>query len=164
MESAIQRSCFDCVLRPDRPFCDLPVDALQSFDEIKTVQNCPRGTVLFREGQPGRAVFVLCDGRAKLSVCSESGKRLILRIAGRGEVLGLSASLSGCPYEVTAELLDDSQVAVVKRKDLLAYLRGHGEVCLQVIHLLSEDLHAAYERVRSVGLVRPRRTPARFSQ
>jgi CRP/FNR family cyclic AMP-dependent transcriptional regulator len=154
MESVIQRSCFDCVLRPDRLFCDLPADALQAFDEIKMVQTCPRGTVLFREGQPGRAAFVLCDGRAKLSVCSESGRRLILRIAGRGEVLGLSASLSGSTYEVTAEVLDNTQIAVVKRKDLLAYLKGHREACLQVIQLLSEDLRTAYERVRSVGLGR----------
>jgi CRP/FNR family transcriptional regulator len=61
----------------------------------------------------------LCDGRAKLSICSESGKRLMLRIAGPGEVLGLSATMSGRTYELTAETLDSSQVVFVKRKDLL---------------------------------------------
>jgi CRP/FNR family transcriptional regulator len=157
MESACQQSCLDCTLRPDRLFCDLPPNTLQDFDSVKSNLACPRNTVLFREGQPARGVFVLCEGRAKLSVCSESGKRLTLRIAVPGEVLGLSASLSGTPYEVTAELLDQAQVALVKRKDLLRFLREHREACLHVVTLLSQDLHVAYDRVRSVGLGRSRR-------
>jgi CRP/FNR family transcriptional regulator len=82
---------------------------------------------------------------------------LTLRIAVPGEVLGLSAALSGSPYEVTAELLDNARVAMVKRKDLLSFLREHREACLHVVTLLSQDLHIAYDRVRSVGLGRSRR-------
>jgi len=156
MERAIQQSCFDCSLRNDRVFCDLPADALQAFDSIKVLNVYPRGTMLLREGQAAHAVFVLCAGRAKLSVCSENGKRLTLRIAGPGEVLGLSAVLSGCPYEVSAETLDNAKVAVIRRRDLLRFLRKHRDACLQVVHLLSEDLHIAYDRVRSVGLTRTR--------
>jgi CRP/FNR family transcriptional regulator len=157
MESANYPSCFNCELRPDRTFCDLPSEALQSFDSIKSIGSYSRGATLFSEGRTPRGVFVLCDGRAKLSICSETGKRLMLRIAGPGEVLGLSASMSGRPYELTAEMLDASQVAFVKRKDLLRFLRDHREACLQVVHLLSGDLHTAYERVRSIGLSRTRR-------
>lgn len=92
-----------------------------------------------------------------MSVCSDNGKRLMLRVAGPGEVLGLSATMSGQQYEVTAEMLDPSQVAFVRRKDLLRFLRDHREACLQVVHLLSQDLHQAYDRVRSIGLGRTRR-------
>ena len=56
-----------------------------SFDGIKSLSVYPRGTVLFREGLPRSGMFVLCEGRIKLSLCSESGKRLTLRIAGPGE-------------------------------------------------------------------------------
>jgi len=157
MENATYPSCFSCELRPDRIFCDLPADALQSFDTIKNVSLYPRGATLFTEGRQPRGIFVLCDGRAKLSISSENGKRLMLRIAGPGEVLGLSSSLSGKPHEITAETLDASQVVFVKRKDLLRFMREHREACLQIVHLLSGDLHTAYERVRSIGLSRTRR-------
>jgi CRP/FNR family transcriptional regulator, cyclic AMP receptor protein len=160
MASATNSSCFNCELRADRTFCDLPSEALQSFDAIKSVTAYPRGATLFSEGNQPRGIFVLCDGRAKLSVCSENGKRLMLRVAGPGEVLGLSASLSGKPHEVTAEILDSCQVVQVKRKDLLKFLRDHREACMQVVHLLSGDLHAAYERVRLIGLSRNRRPRA----
>jgi CRP/FNR family transcriptional regulator, cyclic AMP receptor protein len=158
MESAIQASCLECVGRQSRRFCDLPAQALKDFDLLKTVNEYPRGANLFREGLPAQNVFVLCDGSARLSVCSDSGRRLTLRIAGPGEVLGLSACLSGNPHQVSAELLDNAQVALVKRKDLLRFLHEHREACLQVVSLLSQDLHVAYDRVRSLGLGRSRRS------
>ena len=159
MENATQHSCFQCEMRPDRMFCDLPSEALQAFDGIKQLAAVPRGSTLFIEAKHARGIFVLCEGRAKLSVSSkeEGGKRLMLRVAGPGEVLGLSATMSGKPYEVTAEMLDDAQVAFIRRKDLLHFLRDHREACLQVVHLLSQDLHTAYDRVRSIGLSHTRR-------
>ncbi len=157
MESATHQSCFKCELRPDRLFCDLPAEVLTAFDSIKSVAQVPRGEVLFQEGRLPRGIYVLCDGRAKLSVCSETGKRLMLRVAGPGEVLGLSATMSGKPYEITAELLDNAQVAFIKRKDLLKFLKDHREACMHVVHLLSQDLHIAFDRVRTVGLTRTRR-------
>jgi CRP/FNR family transcriptional regulator, cyclic AMP receptor protein len=150
-------SCMTCDSRPDRPFCDMPTDALQDFDEIKSIASYPRRSVLFAEGRPVRGIYILCDGRAKLSIGSESGKRLTLRIAGPGEVLGLGAVLSNTPYEVTAEVLDDSQVVFVRRKDIVKFLREHRTICMQVVNMLSQDLHGAYERVRNIGSIRPRR-------
>ena len=158
MESAQgQATCFRCELRPSRMFCDLPAEALQAFDDIKSVTNYPRGSTLFAEGRQPKGVYLLCDGRAKLSISAENGKRLMLRVAGPGEMLGISSTLSGKPYEVTAETVDGCQVVFVKRKDLLRFLRDHRDACLQVVHLLSTDLHTAYERVRGIGLTRTRR-------
>jgi CRP/FNR family transcriptional regulator, cyclic AMP receptor protein len=157
MESAIQTSCLDCSFRPDRIFCDMPTDALQAFNAIKTHSVLPKGTMLYEEGKNPKGIYLLCDGRAKLTICSEQGKRLMLRIAGPGEVLGLGATLSSTSYEVTAELLDTSQVVFVKRKELLTFLRDYPQACMMIVQMLSQDLHGAYERVRSIGLSRTRR-------
>ena len=157
METGLQQSCLRCEFRPDRTFCDMPADSLRAFEEIKLSGSYPRNAILFSEGRPVRGIYLLCDGRAKLSICAENGKRLTLRVAGPGEVLGLGAALSNTPYEITAELLDASQVVFVRRKDLVKFLREHPDVCLQVVRMLSQDLHGAYERVRSIGMVRTRR-------
>jgi CRP/FNR family cyclic AMP-dependent transcriptional regulator len=150
-------SCTTCDSRPDRPFCDMPTDALKDFDQIKSIANYPRRAILFAESRPVRGIYILCDGRARLSIGSESGKRLTLRIAGPGEVLGLGAVLSNTPYEVTAEVLDDSQIVFVRRKELVKFLREHRSVCMQAVQMLSQDLHGAYERVRNIGSIHPRR-------
>jgi len=64
MESATQPSCYYCELRPDRLFCDMPVDALQLLDTVKSLAIHPKGSVLFAEGRPAKGIYVLCDGRA----------------------------------------------------------------------------------------------------
>ena len=160
MESVLRPSGLEFVARPEGPFCHLPDLALRDFELLITPVLYRRGTNLYREGQPAYDIFVLGEGRVRLSVSSESGKRLTLRIAGPGEILGLSAALAGTPHEMTAELLEDAQVATIKRKDLLRFLREHREACLQVVNLLSQDLHVAYDRVRSIGLARSRRSRA----
>jgi len=152
------QSCLECSQRFDRVFCDLAPAALEEFDGIKSIQTYSRGSVLFREGQTARDVFLLCEGRVRLSVCSESGRRMNLQTATPGEILGLSAALAGGFYEVTADVIDPVQAAQVNRKDLMRFLHAHCEVCMQVVNLLSENLHEAYDRVRAVGLARTRQT------
>lgn len=155
-------SCITCDSRPDRPFCDMSADALKDFDQIKSIATYPRRAVLFAENRPVRGIYILCDGRAKLSIGAENGKRLTWRIAGPGEVLGLGAVMSNTPYEMTAEVLDDSQVAFVRRRELVKFLREHRSVCMQIVQMLSQDLHGAYERVRNLGSIRPFRPRLRI--
>jgi len=145
-------SCLTCKLRAERIFCDLSNSALQAFEKIKYATVYPKEAVLFVEGQSPRGIFVLCKGRIKMSMCSTDGKTLILKIAEPGEVLGLSATLCGKPYELTAETMDPCQVNFVKREDFLRFLREHGDACFRVAEQLSEKYNNACHEVRSLGL------------
>lgn len=148
----IIESCLACKMRTDKIFCDLPDSALQSFEQIKYATAYPKGAILFVEGQAPRGIFVLCKGRVKLSICSTDGKTLILKIAEAGEVLGLSASVSGNPYELTAETIDPCQINFVKREDFLRFLKEHPEACMRVAEQLSEKYNTACREIRSLGL------------
>ena len=148
----IIENCLICSLRSERFFCDLPQAALGAFEKIKYSSAVPQGAVLFVEGQTARGLYVLCRGRVKLSTTSREGKTLILRIAEPGEVLGLHATVSGKPYELTAETLQPSQLNFVKREDFLRFLQEHGDACLHAAQHLSQNCQSAYEMIRSLGL------------
>ncbi len=148
----IVESCLTCKLRADRIFCDLPANALQNFENIKYTTAFPQGAVLFVEGQMPRGIFVICKGSVKLSINSPSGRTMIVKLAEPGEVLGLSATVSGKPYEVTAETIDPCQVNFVKRDDFLRFLKDDVEACFKVAEQLSEKYHNACNEVRSLGL------------
>jgi CRP/FNR family transcriptional regulator, cyclic AMP receptor protein len=148
----IVESCLTCKLRADRIFCDLAGPALLNLETIKYAAAYPKGAVLFVEGQSPRGIFVLCKGRVKMSICSTDGKTLILKIAEPGEVLGLSATVSGKPYELTAETIDPCQVNFIKREDFLRFLKEHADACFRVAEQLSEKYNTACHEVRSLGL------------
>ena len=101
----VPQRCSQCDYRELRLFCNLSDDALRHFDEIGTHLSFPGRIIVFEEGGPANSIFVVCNGQLKLSTTSREGRTLILKIAGPGDVLGLSATLNHMPNEVTAETL-----------------------------------------------------------
>lgn len=148
----IIEDCLNCPVREDGFFCQLPPDTLKEFEALKYATIFPKGVMLFVEGQSPRGVFMLCSGRVKLSTCSADGKLIITEIAEAGQVLGLSATISGHPYEVTAETLEHCQVNFIKREDFQRFLGDDGRACLRAAEHLSSNYHNAHEQVRSLGL------------
>lgn len=111
-----------------------------------------RGTTLFAEGQLANGVYVLCSGRVKLSTYSVDGKAIIIRIAEAGEVLGLSANISGIAYEATAQVVEACQVNFVRRKEFLEFVSKHGDAALNALRELSRNYHKAHKQICSLGL------------
>ncbi|MHB8487413.1 MAG: Crp/Fnr family transcriptional regulator [Candidatus Acidiferrales bacterium] len=148
----IIENCITCPHLQERVFCNLPPEALQRLATITSASSYPKGATLFVEGQTARGVFILCNGRVKLSTSSVDGKTLIVRIADPGEVLGLPATITGKPYELTADAVEPVQTNFISRTDFLSFLRDHGEAALRVAQQLGETYHAAIAEMRSIGL------------
>jgi CRP/FNR family transcriptional regulator, cyclic AMP receptor protein len=145
-------SCLNCKLRSDNFFCALSPESLKAFNEIKHAAVFPEGSIIFVEGQSPRGIFMLCQGQAKLSTATREGKTFILRIAKPGEVLGLHATVTGRPYELTLVTMQPCQLNFVSREDFLRFLTEHGDACLQAAQHISRDYQDACGVIRSVGL------------
>jgi CRP/FNR family cyclic AMP-dependent transcriptional regulator len=148
----IIESCVTCPHREDRLFCYLSPDSLVRLSQITGSAIYPKGATLFVEGQPSRGVFILCSGHVKLSTSSADGKTLILRISEPGDLLGLPATISGRPYEVTADVIEPTQANFIGRTDFLSFLREHGDAALRVAQELSETYQSAFAEMRTIGL------------
>lgn len=148
----VVESCLSCQLRTQRFLCDLGPAALQAFEHIKAVTTYPKGAVLFVQGQTPRGIFLLCQGQVKLSMGSTDGRQLITRIAEAGDVMGLSATVSGKPYELTAETMVPCQVNFVKREDFLRFLNSHSDACIKVAEHLSKKYLGLCQEMRSLAL------------
>jgi CRP/FNR family transcriptional regulator, cyclic AMP receptor protein len=131
--------------------CDFSGTPLRDFDAISLTGFYPQGAKLFSEGQRPKGVFILCGGSAKLSVGSSNGRSL-MRVAERGEILGLSATLSGSPYEDSAEMLESGKVNFIRRDHFLDFLRNHAEASVRVAQHLSHVYAAVHEQMRSLVL------------
>jgi hypothetical protein len=64
----------------------------------------------------------------------------------------LGATVSGKPYEMTAETIDPCQVTFVKRDDFPEFLKDDVEACFKVAEQLSEKYYDACKEVRSLEL------------
>ena len=69
-------------------------EALRELESIMSITDYGAGDVLFLEQESLSRVFVVMAGDVRLSLQDIGGKRLTLRIASRGAVLGMSEAFS----------------------------------------------------------------------
>jgi CRP/FNR family transcriptional regulator, cyclic AMP receptor protein len=147
-------NCMSCKLRKEGWFCSLSEDLLKAFSMHSHITPYPGGAILFVAGQAPRGAFVVCSGKIKVSTTSKEGKVLVLKIAGPGEVIGMSAMISGEPYEVTAETLGPCLVNLLEREGLLRLMERSGELGLRSALAVSREFQSAYRDINDLVLVR----------
>ena len=133
-------------------FSGLSPAALADFESMLVPVSQPAGKVLFSETQTSAGVYVVVEGEVRLSINSTEGRRLSLRIAGAGEVLGFSSTLSGNGYEMTADTLYPAKIANIERQEFLHFLARHPEVYAIVTREITRSYDLACEQLRMVGL------------
>ena len=127
-------------------------EATEDLASIIHPSSYPAKMVLFSENEPSKHVFMVLDGEVKLSMNSSDGKRLILRIAKTGEVVGLASAFTGNPYEMTAETLYPCVLACIERREYMSFLTRHPEAYQSLTEELGRQLTMACEQLRTVAL------------
>jgi CRP/FNR family transcriptional regulator, cyclic AMP receptor protein len=133
-------------------FSKLSPAALDDLESMEHASAYPAGMILFSEKQTPQGIYIIHSGEVKLSMNSTEGKRLIVRIAKAGEILGLASAVSGGPSEITAETLHPAKIAIIERAEFLGFLRRHPEVYQPLTVELSRHLNMVCEQLRTVGL------------
>jgi len=128
-----------------------PLRAIPGIDRVSRSRIYPRGAVVFHEGHSARGIYVLSSGRAKVSISSADGRKLIIRIATGGEVLGLYAGLTGRPFEATAEMVEGGRVDFISRQDLLNLL-GQQSFGLDLVEMFSRQFSDFVDHTRMLAL------------
>ena len=126
-----------------------PIHQFPGFENCKLSAVHPRATVLFREGQIPKGVYLLRSGSIKLTTSSRRGKILILRVARAGELLGLNSVLGRRAHDATAEALEDCRAEFISCAEFLELLVDR-QVADHVLQLL---LHDADETLQTTRLL-----------
>lgn len=132
--------------------CASLISDLRGLDKIKVSKYYPRGSVLFVEGEVARGVYLLCEGKVKVSIASPEGKTLVLRIADTGELLGMNGTIIGGGYLATVETLERCRIAFVSRDDFMELLERDKGSYLSVAQCLSRQLTGLVEHTRMLVL------------
>jgi len=134
------------------PLGTLPAVALREFESIMSIVDYDAGRVLFLEQESLSQVFVVLAGDVRLSLQDVGGRRLTLRIARRGAVLGMHSTLFGTPSEWSADTLYPSKIGLIERGVFLHFAQRYPEVHRLAIIELMTNLGHACATLRIVGM------------
>jgi CRP-like cAMP-binding protein len=83
----------------------------------------PKNHVLFREGAPGEAMYLLARGRISLNKMSPDGREIVIKVIKPGEVFAEVILFEKKFYPVNAVALTEVLIFKLLRRDLLDILR-----------------------------------------
>ena len=96
-------------------FAGLGHDDLIGLAREMRTRRFRRGEVLFHQGDPGEALFVVTTGAVKISLPSEEGDEAIIATVNAGDFFGELALLDGAPRSATATALEPTETLALAR-------------------------------------------------
>jgi CRP-like cAMP-binding protein len=109
------------------------------------------GQVLFREGEPGDALYVIAEG--EVSVQAEGPPRVEMARLGPSSFIGEVALMTDQPRSATVTALVDSELLRIDRHTLARVLGQHGDVLRAVLRFVRDRLVDRW--IRTSPLFRP---------
>lgn len=114
-------------------------------DELKV----PASHTLFQAGDPGESLFIVRVGQIELFIKDTVGQKIVLHTAQPGDMFGELAMLDFGARTATALALEDSEVLVLDRDDLILLFQRKPEAALHMLASLSGLTRKADELLRT---------------
>jgi CRP/FNR family transcriptional regulator len=119
---------------------------MQEIAHRTTMRNVDRGRVLVHPDEPPEMVYVIKEGRVKVSRYSADGREQILALLEPGDVIG-ELALVQQTETVHVEAFEDTLVCGIHREDFLGLIQRQPELMLHIMRVLAERLRAAEEEI-----------------
>jgi len=137
--------CAACTHRRPGWFCSLGTSVLADLELATSTISLPAQTQLFTQGEEARCLYLICSGYLKLTVDRNEHRRMVVRVAGPGSMLGLYAVLSHGVYEVSAESLTAAQLRPVERGRFQGFLQSHKEAQMRAVQCVCQEYRFALQ-------------------
>jgi CRP-like cAMP-binding protein len=131
-------------------FEKLTPEQANRLDHHALVRTFKKRAIIYSPTEPGESVMVLAGGRIKIKDITPEGKETILAFIEEGEIFGELALLDDEQRQEYAEAVEDSQVLVIPRGDLLWLMELRPDVALSVTKLIGFRRRRIENRLRNV--------------
>ena len=135
-------------------FRHLPDARLEELARVLVVQAVPAGDVIFDEGTPGDAMFLLAAGRVRIETRVEAGGFAELAVLSPGDVFGEMALIERLPRSARAVAHTDATLFVLGGAALEQWLASDARMAVGfMVELLRVLSHRLRRSSRSVTLL-----------
>jgi CRP/FNR family cyclic AMP-dependent transcriptional regulator len=118
---------------------------LEQVLERRTVR---AGEAVFTIGEPGDSLYVVGTGSVELFVKDNTGAKIVLALCGPGEVFGELSLFDGGARTATAMPIEDTDLLVLDRDDLLTFLRKYPDAALDLLTMMGQRIRSTDEILR----------------
>jgi CRP-like cAMP-binding protein len=135
----------------ERLFTGFPPGEAEQVLAASSARVLRRGEVLFREGEPASALYLVESGRVKLTQTTPAGQEVILRYLAPGDAFAAVALFERSTFPVTAQVTERTRVRGWAREVLPQLVRNHPRFESNLLRIVSSHTREALSRVRELS-------------
>jgi CRP/FNR family cyclic AMP-dependent transcriptional regulator len=124
-------------------FAYLSADDRAQLAQAISVVAVDAGSVLFRAGDPGESLYIVCKGDVEISIRDTAGQKIVLNNAHPGEIFGELALLDRGARTATAVAVTDAELLELDREHLLMVFRNAPEAALHFLAVMGHQTRKA---------------------
>ena len=110
--------------------------------------------MIFSRGDPGREIYLVLEGKIRLSILSSDGRELSFDHAGPGHVFGEIATLDGGERTAGATAISRVQAMALPQRAMMELIENNPKVAKAAIHFLCTRLRETDQRLEAIALHR----------
>lgn len=141
---------------------DLPPADLAALVDERSVRSIERGHVLFQQGDPARAFFLVLGGQVKLSRVNPGGDEAVVHIYGAGESFAEAAMFLGGRYPVAAVAVVPSRIMHIESDALRRKVAERPEIAFAMMASMSRHLKVLVDQIEKMKLLSADQRVAEF--
>lgn len=139
------------LLRTVPLFSELSDEAIESLGRLSARRRYPKDTVIFFENEEGDCLFMILEGRIKVTILGDDGREIILTMLSPGDLFGEMALLDNEPRSAIA--VEESELLSLHRTDFQAVIGENPGISAALIKVLSARLRRANHQISTLALL-----------
>lgn len=112
-----------------------------------------KGTLLFQQGEPATAFFVILDGWVKVYRITPDGEEAVVGVFHRGETFAEAAMFLGGRYPACAEVVTSARLLRIEGDSLRRQIREQPDVAMSMLASASYHLKFLVEQIEQIKLM-----------
>ncbi|MGI9062079.1 MAG: Crp/Fnr family transcriptional regulator [Ktedonobacteraceae bacterium] len=121
-------------------FAGLTDEDVRELMEVARKRTFRSGEVIFHRDDPGQVLYVIKEGKVKISLVSPDGQEIVLAVLGKGECFGEFAILDGLSRSADAITLEKVECYTLQRSDFHNAILKNPKIAIQVLEVLTKRL------------------------
>jgi CRP/FNR family transcriptional regulator len=129
-------------------------DVKEYVQETPIIRKYFDRSILFCEYEPGDEVFVIQDGKVKITRVIGNNE-VLLAVLNPGDILGEMALIENKPRSATAIAFGDTTTLVINRQNFMVMVQNNPQIVVKILYLLSERIWTAYKQLENIMISDP---------
>jgi CRP/FNR family cyclic AMP-dependent transcriptional regulator len=121
-------------------FTHLSKEEIMELAVLLIMRRFNQGQVIFHHGDPGGLLYIISQGKVKISHSTQDGHEALLAILGAGDFFGELALLDDSPRSATAEALETTDTLTLHREDFRHYLKNNPDFALHLLQTMANHI------------------------